>query len=104
MNLIIHRLMLPVKEGSLQHIAIHGGAGRVMFSCWCPSFKIEAAVHNGYTRQAYTEKPCEWNKCLVKSLTPTPVPSIKFYKDKAKNGLRESIRIRKPPPLAPLVS
>ncbi|KAL3888060.1 hypothetical protein ACJMK2_000442 [Sinanodonta woodiana] len=47
-------------------------------------FKIEAAVRNGYTRLACTEKP-------------SPVTSIQFYSDKAKKRLRESIRTRKPP-------
>ncbi|KAL3885690.1 hypothetical protein ACJMK2_025736 [Sinanodonta woodiana] len=60
-------------------------------------FKIEAAVCNGYTRLACTEKPCEWNTCFVKSVTPAPVTSIQFYSDKAKKRLRESIRTRKPP-------
>lgn len=61
-------------------------------------FKVEAAVRNGYTKQACTEQPCAWNKCFTKSVEPAPMCDIKFYKESAKQRLMKSKRKRKPPP------
>jgi hypothetical protein len=61
-------------------------------------FKVEAAVRNGYTKQACTEQPCAWNKCFTKSVEPATMSAIKFYKESAKQRLLKSKRVRKPPP------
>jgi hypothetical protein len=61
-------------------------------------FKVEAAVRNGYTKQACTEQPCAWNKCFTKSVEPVTMSEMKLYNESAKQRLLKSKIVRKSPP------
>ena len=53
-------------------------------------FKLEAAVRLGYTSSTCTDVPCAWNQCFVRKVNPAIVCDIKFYKESAKQKLRDS--------------
>ncbi|XP_060601622.1 uncharacterized protein LOC132754891 [Ruditapes philippinarum] len=88
------------KEGDIisAHCDCKAGLGESCSHVAAMLFKVEAAVRNGYTKQACTEQPCAWNKCFTKSVEPATMSAIKFYKESAKQRLLKSKRVRKPPP------